>query len=269
MINILVVDDSGVIRLQTRQMLKELNCRIFEAVNGMQVLQNTFSKDYFLKDMDLVLLDLYLGEIDGYDILKVITNSYPNLPVIIMSIERKRESILKCIELGAKDYILKPFDKELLLSRIKRFHNILSREQIEVDIKELDNTLLFELDRALRANTPLSVLIVKIMPNKNIEQNVLYSLKENLKNILRKIDNVIIYKRFVVLTLPLTNRNGLEVVKSKIASAFSDLNITHEDMREKSFVYPDDVQENELIQNYNSSGIKDLILQMIIDMLKK
>lgn len=269
MINILVVDDSGVIRLQIRQMLKELNCRIFEAVNGKQVLQNTFSKDYFLKDMDIVLLDLYLGEIDGYDVLKAITNHYPSLPVIIMSVERKRESILKCIELGAKDYILKPFNKELLLSRIKRFCNILSKEQIEANIKELDSTLIFELDRALRVNTPLSVLIVKIMPNKNIGQNVFYNLKENLKNILRKIDNVIIYKRFAVLILPLADRNGLETVKSKIANAFSDLNINNEDIQEKSFVYPDDVQEKELIQNYNSSGIKDLILQILINMTKK
>lgn len=86
--NILVVDDSGTIRLMVRQMLRETNCRVFEAATATQVLQGAFS--HALGRMDLVLLDLYLGEEDGFEVLKTITSIYPDLPVIMMSMERKK-----------------------------------------------------------------------------------------------------------------------------------------------------------------------------------
>lgn len=261
MINILVVDDSGVIRLQVKQILKETNCRIFEAVNGKQVILNTFSKDYSLKDMDLVLLDIHLGEIDGYEVLKNITTSYPSLPVIMMSIERRKENILKCINLGAKDYILKPFNKEMLISRINRFHNILFRKQAEeADIEALDNTLLVEIDRAIRVNVPLTVLILKVNSKKNTgRENIIY--KKNLLKILRKIDSVLTYNKYIVLILPLANKDNFEIVKNKISKAFMEVGITYEEeISQKVFFYPDDVKEKELIQNFNSKAIKDLIL---------
>ncbi|MBO8128761.1 MAG: response regulator [Peptococcaceae bacterium] len=192
-------------------------------VSGKQVLQNTFSKDYTLKDMDLVFLDIYLGEIDGYEVLKNITTSYPDLPVIMMSVDRKKENVLKSIELGAN------------------------------------------VDRATRVNTPLTVLILKIDTKKEIRHDILNNLKENLSKILRRIDSVFVYERSIILILPLTNKNGLKIVKSRISKVFMDAGIHYSDMREEIFFFPDDVKEKELIQNFDNYKIKDLILQKIKD----
>lgn len=253
--NILVVDDSGIIRFQVRKILKEMNYRIFEAADGRQVLSNTFSKNFSLEDMDLILLDIYLGEIDGYEVLKYLSTNYPNLPVVIMSIEGKKENILKCIELGARDYILKPFNKEVLTFRVKRFIS-------SGDIKVLDETLFVEVERAIRTNTSFTVLIIKINFQKSRRNNIIY-LKGKLQKILRKIDSVFIFNNCIILILPLANKDGVEIVKRRIAKAFTEVEINYEQTHQETFFYPDDVSDKELIQNFNTNAIKLLILHKI------
>ncbi|MCL6478234.1 MAG: response regulator [Peptococcaceae bacterium] len=266
--NILVVDDSGAIRLMVKHMLNNTNCRVFEASRGEQVVSNLFSGKYTLADMDLVLLDLYLGEVDGFEVLKKIASSHPNLPVIVMSMERRKESILKCIELGAKDYILKPFDREILFSRLNQFHKILSREEIEADTTDLENAVFFETNRAIRANTPFSVLILKVaLENKG--RNTFYELKEAVQKRLRRIDNVMIYKKCLVLILPMANAAGLETVKGKIRRVFEGMGIAFDGINKKSFVFPDEVNDKELIKGYNTYEITDLILRTLADIFKK
>ncbi|MBF7083303.1 response regulator [Desulfallas sp. Bu1-1] len=193
--------------------------------------------------------------------------NYPNIPVIMMSMERKKESVLKCIDLGAKDYLLKPFDKETLISRIERFYHVLLREQVEdTDLKDLDNTLLLEVDRANRAGTSLTVLSLKIKSQNILKRNNIIALKNNLKKILRKLDNVYAYNGYLVLILPLTNKDGFEVVKNKIVHNFNQIGISFsEEINLKIFFYPDDVHQKELINNYNSNAIKDLILNKLMD----
>lgn len=260
MINILIVDDSGSIRLQVKHMLKGTNCMVFEAANGKQVLLNMFSKDHSLEDMDLVLLDIHLGEVDGYEVLKNLTDRRPGLPVIMISSERKRENILKSVQAGAKDYILKPFTKELLISRISRFHDILIKEQIESNLKELDNALLIEVERAIRTNTAVSVLNLTFRLKKGMTENEIYRLKENLLKSMRKIDNIFIRNGQMTLVLPLTNKDGLNIVRQKIAKVFSETGMAYEDTYEKVFCFPDDLTEKALLQKFDSSKIKDIIL---------
>jgi signal transduction histidine kinase len=69
---------------------------------------------------DLVLLDILMPEMDGYEVLKQIKESPElcNIPVIMISAVNELDSVVRCIELGAEDYISKPFNPVLLKARV-------------------------------------------------------------------------------------------------------------------------------------------------------
>lgn len=265
--NVLVIDDSGTIRLMVRQMLRDTNCKVFEAANATQVIHGAYFRT--LERMDLVLLDLYLGEEDGFEVLKTVTSAYPDLPVIMMSIERKKESILRCIELGAKDYIIKPFTKDILLSRMRRFINIVSGGEIEKDIKDFENILHSELDRAIRVDSPLAVMFLKVLSEKDIGQNVVYSLQGSIKNLFRRIDSVLVCRRVVALVLPLADKEGLDIVRGKVGRALAEAGIGREHVYDRTFLFPDDVSKKELIRNFDLKSIADLIMHIFHGMIEK
>lgn len=75
--------------------------------------------DYLvLNKYDLIILDLMLGDFDGLDFLKMIRREIKR-PIIILTAKNNKEDELKGLELGADDYIKKPFDTDILLARIK------------------------------------------------------------------------------------------------------------------------------------------------------
>lgn len=75
--------------------------------------------DYLvLNKYDLMILDLMLGEFDGLDFLKMIRREIKR-PIVILTAKNNKEDELKGLELGADDYIKKPFDTDILLARIK------------------------------------------------------------------------------------------------------------------------------------------------------
>lgn len=75
--------------------------------------------DYLiLNKYDLIILDLMLGNFDGLDFLKMVRSEIKR-PIIILTAKDGKEDELKGLELGADDYIKKPFDPDILLARIK------------------------------------------------------------------------------------------------------------------------------------------------------
>lgn len=75
--------------------------------------------DYLiLNKYSLIILDLMLGDFDGLDFLKTIRNEIKR-PIIILTAKDNKEDELRGLELGADDYIKKPFDPDILLARIK------------------------------------------------------------------------------------------------------------------------------------------------------
>lgn len=75
--------------------------------------------DYLiLNKYDLIILDLMLGKFDGLDFLKIVRSEIKR-PIIILTAKGGKEDELKGLELGADDYIKKPFDPDILLARIK------------------------------------------------------------------------------------------------------------------------------------------------------
>ncbi|MGH2204969.1 response regulator transcription factor, partial [Enterococcus faecalis] len=88
---------------------------------------------------DLVLLDLGLPDIDGIDLLKILRKRM-HLPIIIISARNNEEEKVKALDLGADDYVTKPFGTNELLARIRtalRHQNVQTESLTVVENKDL------------------------------------------------------------------------------------------------------------------------------------
>ena len=111
---ILIVDDDDSLRTIIKAIIDNEGMKSLEARTGTECLQLLKSDNY-----DLVLLDLMLGDMDGFDLLKLIRTDYPNLPVLILSARKEIHNKILGLGFGADDYITKPFCDEELIARIK------------------------------------------------------------------------------------------------------------------------------------------------------
>ena len=114
--SILVVEDEEFNRtLILRHLKKEGYGNVEVAENGKQAVDLARSNDF-----DLVLLDIEMPELDGYGVLEQLKSDMRlrDIPVIMISSIDDMKSIVKCIELGADDYLPKPFDPILLRARL-------------------------------------------------------------------------------------------------------------------------------------------------------
>ena len=114
--SVLVVDDSRMMRLALIRALNGLGFRnITEAANGRQALDLALAKTF-----DLMLLDMEMPEMTGMEVLNAMKDKpeLSGLPVIVVSGAEQVENAVQCIELGAEDFLPKPFSPTLLRARV-------------------------------------------------------------------------------------------------------------------------------------------------------
>ncbi|GAB4215277.1 MAG: hypothetical protein OHK0022_54960 [Roseiflexaceae bacterium] len=144
--HLLVVDDNELNRDMLSRRLERLGYTVDLAENGRQALEIIRAKPF-----DLILLDLMMPEMDGYEVLERLKADpdQRHIPVIVLSAIDEISSVATCIEIGAEDHLLKPFDPVLLRARIgaclekKRLHDrsVAYLQQIEREKKRVDALL--------------------------------------------------------------------------------------------------------------------------------
>lgn len=114
---ILVVDDSPLNRLLLGRALEAQDYAVTMAEDGQVALELLRARG---ASFDVVLLDLLMPEMDGYQALAQIKAdpALRHIPVVMISAVEELESVVRCLELGATDYLLKPFDAAILRARI-------------------------------------------------------------------------------------------------------------------------------------------------------
>ena len=114
MINILVADDDKNTRLLMKAILEAEHYRVFTAVDGQDAL-GVLDREH----IDLVVLDIMMPNMDGYEFTRILRQTDNNLPILMVSARQmpadKRQGFL----VGTDDYITKPIDEEDMLLRIK------------------------------------------------------------------------------------------------------------------------------------------------------
>jgi adenylate cyclase len=111
----LVVDDNRVNRLLVARTLEQLGHRVAFAENGRQALEALRNRP-----ADLVLLDIEMPEMNGYQTLEALRADpkLRDIPIVMMSSVDEVDSVARCIEMGAEDYLFKPINPILLRARV-------------------------------------------------------------------------------------------------------------------------------------------------------
>ena len=134
---ILVVDDNADNRYTLcRRLRREGYGDLEEAANGREALERLETRPF-----DLVLLDIMMPELDGFQVLERLKahETWRHIPVIMISALSEFESVVRCIELSAEDYLQKPFNSVLLRARVsaslerKRLHDREAAHLAEID----------------------------------------------------------------------------------------------------------------------------------------
>ena len=128
MVKILVVDDEASIVNLIRMNLKMEGYDVICAYSGTEAVEA-----YTANAPDIVLLDIMLPDMDGYDVMRSIQDIDPTAAVIFITANDKRTSKILGLELGADDYITKPFDNKEVVLRVKTLWRriSMSREGIQ------------------------------------------------------------------------------------------------------------------------------------------
>ncbi len=138
MINILVVDDDKNTRRLLGAVLTAENYNIFTAINGEDGL-DVMDKEH----IDLVVLDIMMPKMDGYEFTRVLRKANNNLPILMVSAKHLPEDKHKGFIVGTDDYITKPIDVEEMLLRIKA---LLRRAQIASEKKIVIGDVILDYD---------------------------------------------------------------------------------------------------------------------------
>ncbi len=109
---LLIVDDALIMRKRIREIAEDVGWEIAgEAQNGVEALQLFQSEQ-----PDLVTLDIVMPELDGVAALKQLMLIDPTADVVMVSAVNQKQKLAECIEVGAIDFIVKPFEKSTLRS---------------------------------------------------------------------------------------------------------------------------------------------------------
>ena len=252
---ILVVDDMTTTLLLLHDLLKD-TYEVKIAKSGTKALEILNSPN----DIDLILLDIEMPDINGYDVCKRIKNNetIKNIPIIFITGRTSQEDEEYGLNLGAIDYITKPFNKAIVKLRIKNYLNLkIKNDMLEklsmydglTNIRNrrfFDETFEKTFSEIKRDKKSLAVLMIDIDFFKPYNDNyghgqgdeTLRKVAKALeKTIKRASDFVARYggEEFVILLKDI-NKDGVEAVANNLLNAIRELKITHEFSKIENYV---------------------------------
>ena len=113
----LIVDDSKAIRQIEKKYLEELGFEVLEAEHGEEALQVLEENP----DIKLILLDWHMPVMNGYEFLKRARENpkWNEIKIMMVTTENQQKSVIDAVMAGANEYLMKPFDKEMLETKIR------------------------------------------------------------------------------------------------------------------------------------------------------
>jgi signal transduction histidine kinase len=195
---ILIVDDVPKNVQVLGTLLKKIDCNLAVAMNGQQALQ-TVEK----VRPDLILLDIMMPGMDGYEVCRrlKIANETKNIPVIFLSAKAEAEDIISGYELGAVDYLTKPFIGSELLSRVKTH---LALKQVKGDLEEeiaSKNKFFSIISHDLKGSLSIILSFVQLLRNNHQTlssgetDELLGDIESTSRNTLDLLDNLLEWAR--------------------------------------------------------------------------
>jgi two-component system chemotaxis response regulator CheY len=112
----LVIDDSRTVRVIVSKILVEAGFEVVEAGNGREGLDRLRQTP----DVDLILVDWNMPEMNGLDFIRAVRSDRANDAIRIMMVttETEQEQVIRALDAGANEYLMKPFSKDTLLAKL-------------------------------------------------------------------------------------------------------------------------------------------------------
>ena len=114
-LKILITDDSKLLRKKLREELEKLDCDVLEAENGKEAIMRDLTEQ-----PDGIILDIVMPEVGGGETLQVIKEINPEIPVIMLSSAGTSQKLKQTLELGALDFIQKPYTSEQIKQAVEQ-----------------------------------------------------------------------------------------------------------------------------------------------------
>lgn len=116
MAKILLVDDAAFMRMRCAKLLTEHGYEVDEAENGQEAVNK-----YQQYRPDVVLMDITMPVMDGISATREIKGLDPNAKVVMVSALGQQTMVIEAIKAGAKDFVVKPFEPDKILTTVKKF----------------------------------------------------------------------------------------------------------------------------------------------------
>lgn len=134
--NILLVEDDVNLSTILADYLRSKDYVVEQANNGSEAWDLIMIKHY-----DLVISDIMMPKMNGYELLKLIRQKFDKIPVIVLSAKTDRDDIIRAYEFGCDDYVTKPFSMDILICKIdaliRRCRVYVESEQTEWQLGDL------------------------------------------------------------------------------------------------------------------------------------
>lgn len=175
MSKIMIADDDAHIRELVRALLKRHGFEVCEAVDGRDAL-NKMSEE----NPDIVIVDVMMPNIDGFELCRLLRKDYENLPVLMLTAKDGLADKVNGFELGADDYLTKPFEGDELAARVKallRRYKIEASQTIQIGNITIDRSSYSVTINGIKEDIPMKEfeLLFKLasFPGKTFSRNCL------------------------------------------------------------------------------------------------
>ncbi len=210
-INVLLVEDELSLAMLIKENLESKGYEVCHAENGDLAL-----KSFFQEKPDLVILDIMMPKVNGFNVAKTIRNTDRKTPVLFLTAKVQVKDVVKGFESGGNDYIRKPFSMDELLVRMKV---LLGNDRL-IDVAEESDQVFFELGAYLFDSRKF---ILKT-GNKIIAK--LTSRESELLKLLCQNENQILTKKSILLKVwdddSFFNSRSLDVFISRLRKHFKE-----------------------------------------------
>ncbi|KNY29783.1 response regulator [Pseudobacteroides cellulosolvens] len=213
--DILLVDDTAEHIEAAVLVLKNSNFRIRVATSGDEALNLIYKQK-----PDLILLDIYMPQMDGFELCKLIKNTpdLRNIPIIFLTSYNDEESIRKGFDFGGQDYVVKPYNASELLARVNT-HLILKKhtESLKEANQELDS-FCYTVSHDLKA--PLLSLnkLVEILAEDHINQidengkELISNIQEKSIEIINTVDRLLEFSKMCEMKVHYQSLNLSDII---------------------------------------------------------
>jgi len=112
----LVIDDSRAVRMIIGQILREIGMDVIEAANGLEALEQMKRNP----EVELLLVDWNMPKMNGFDFIRAVRSerAYDSVRILMVTSESQGEQVNQAMNAGANEYLMKPFNKDILVAKL-------------------------------------------------------------------------------------------------------------------------------------------------------